>query len=127
MVTLGLVTSVKWDKARWGKPSDYVPTPDDLSKADDCTDREFAAMRETALSLLAAYTDPSVSRRQWWSGVWQNMVGSFFWALFLFAMGALALHLSGGDVGAVLRDILKERPAAQAGAPQTGVGQLQAR
>lgn len=107
-IALGLLVSLKWDRAKSGKASKYVPSPADLVGHDNFTETELSNFRETALELLDQYSEKEVSRRQWWSGVLQGLTAAVIWSLVLFVAGVIALQTHGGEIGTLIREFTAE-------------------
>ena len=107
-VTLGLLVSLKWDRAKSEKAPGYVPTPADLNGHDRFTNTELSDLRETAMALLDQHAEKTTSWGQWWSGVGQGVTAAFIWSVVLFGLGAVAIKSQGGDIGSLIREFTVE-------------------
>lgn len=119
-IALGLLVALKWDKAKLGKPSGYIPNATDLNGADQFTDGKLSNFRETAQSILDQHVEKHITWRQWWSGVGQGLMAALLYSIILFGFGALAVHLHGGDLGGIIRNYVGENPSLNPHPPTNG-------
>ena len=120
-VTLGLLVSLKWDRAKSEKAPGYVPTLADLNGHDRFTNTELSDLRETAMALLDQHAEKTISRGQWWSGVGQGLTAALIWSIVIFVIGVVAIKSQGGEIGSLLREFTTEHRASAT--PPTDGGQ----
>ena len=104
LITLGLLTLKKWDRARADRVPGFLPPPEELARVGNLTETELAELRHLASATLADLA-PSGWTEWWWS-VSAGIVASFIWAVLLIIIGVIAIKSSGGDLGDVVRRLV---------------------
>jgi hypothetical protein len=129
-LALGLLVTVKWDRAKGEKPDGVTPDAVALAAKDTFTAGELKAFRESARVTLEQHVArvalekvvidaarriaaDAASRKQWWGGVWQNVFASFVWAFMVLGIGAIAVKANGGDFAELWNSIRQQKAEAR--------------
>ena len=106
-IALGLLVSVKWDRARSKvSPSASLQT---LLSNETFTPAELSTLRSLGARMLKDQKDRWSWKRDIGFGTLSGVAAALIWSLIVFFLGLWAIHSHGGDLGGVIQGLVNQQ------------------